>query len=114
MLSSTDFAHKSLIRVKNPRFAFAQALRIFAPSEPKVYRGHPSHGDYWGKRNVWQRMRLVHALAVVGDNVSIGDNCVVYPFVYIGDNVSVGDNCVIYPACRFAQRYRGRQVCRHT
>src|SRR5690349_12015604 len=33
---------KTLIRVKNPRFAFAQVLRIFAP-EPKVYRGiHPT------------------------------------------------------------------------
>jgi UDP-3-O-[3-hydroxymyristoyl] glucosamine N-acyltransferase len=86
---------KPLIRVKNPRFAFAQALRIFAP-EPKVYRGiHPSavigEGCRFGKN------ASVHALAVVGDSVTLGDNCVVYPYAYLGDNVTVGDNCVIYP-----------------
>jgi UDP-3-O-[3-hydroxymyristoyl] glucosamine N-acyltransferase len=42
---------KPLIRVKNPRFAFAQALRIFAP-EPKAYRG-------------------IHPTAVLGENVSL-------------------------------------------
>ena len=86
---------KPLIRVKNPRFAFAQALKIFAP-EPKVYQGiHPT-------AVLGQNIRLghnasVHALAVVGDNVTLGDNCVVYPFAYIGDNVTLGDDCVIYP-----------------
>ena len=42
-------AGKPLIRVKNPRFAFAQVLRIFAP-EPKVYKG-------------------IHPTAVIGENV---------------------------------------------
>lgn len=87
--------NKPLIRVKNPRFAFAQVLRIFAP-EPRVYRGihpaavigdNPSFGD-----NV-----SIHALAVIGDNVAIGSNSVIYPHAFIGDNVTIGDNCVIYP-----------------
>ncbi len=34
---------------------------------------------------------------MIGDNVTLGDNCVIYPFAYLGDNVTVGDNCVIYP-----------------
>jgi UDP-3-O-[3-hydroxymyristoyl] glucosamine N-acyltransferase len=95
VVNSPDLAHKSLIRVKNPRFAFAQVLRIFAP-EPKVYRGiHPT--AIIGENVKFGQNASVHALAVVGDNVSIGDNCVIYPFVYIGDNVSIGDNCVVYP-----------------
>lgn len=93
--ASMDLGHKSLIRVKNPRFAFAQVLRIFAP-EPKVYRGiHPT--AIIGENVEIGQNASVHALAVVGDNVKIGDNCVVYPFAYLGDDVSVGSNCVIYP-----------------
>jgi UDP-3-O-[3-hydroxymyristoyl] glucosamine N-acyltransferase len=86
---------KPLIRVKNPRFAFAQVLRIFAP-EPKIFKGihqtavigeNPQFGD-----NV-----SIHANAVVGDGAKIGKNSVIYPFTYVGDNVTIGDNCVIYP-----------------
>lgn len=86
---------KPLIRVKNPRFAFAQVLRIFAP-EPKVYQGiHPT--ALIGENVQFGANASVHALAFVGDNVTLGDNCVVYPFAYLGDNVTLGDNCVIYP-----------------
>jgi UDP-3-O-[3-hydroxymyristoyl] glucosamine N-acyltransferase len=86
---------KPLIRVKNPRFAFAQALRIFAP-EPKAYRGiHPT--AVLGENVRFGQNTSVHALAVIGDNVTLGENCVVYPFAYLGDNVTLGDSCVIYP-----------------
>lgn len=92
---SATSANKPLIRVKNPRFAFAQVLRIFAP-EPKVYQGiHPT--AVIGENVRFGHNASVHALAVLGDNVTLGDNCVVYPFAYIGDNVTLGDNCVIYP-----------------
>jgi UDP-3-O-[3-hydroxymyristoyl] glucosamine N-acyltransferase len=93
--ASSSSTGKPLIRVKNPRFAFAQVLRIFAP-EPKVYLGiHPK--AIVGENTNFGENVSVHALAVVGDNVRLGENCVIYPFVYIGDNVTVGDNCVIYP-----------------
>ena len=86
---------KPIIRVKNPRFAFAQVLRIFAP-EPKVYKGiHPT--AVIGENARFGHNASVHALAVIGDNVRMGENCVIYPFVYIGDNVTLGDNCVVYP-----------------
>ena len=93
--ASSSAGQKPLIRVKNPRFAFAQALRIFAP-EPKVYKGiHPT--AVIGENVSFGQNVSVHALAVIGDNVKLGDNCVIYPFAYLGDNVSVGSNCVIYP-----------------
>jgi UDP-3-O-[3-hydroxymyristoyl] glucosamine N-acyltransferase len=88
-------ANKPLIRVKNPRFAFAQVLRIFAP-EPKVYRGiHPT--AVIGRNVILGENVSIHSLAVIGDNVAIGANTVVYPHAYIGDDVTIGDNCVIYP-----------------
>ncbi len=86
---------KPIIRVKNPRFAFAQALRIFAP-QPKVYRGvHPT--AVIGRDTRIGENASVHALAVIGDGVTLGRNCVVFPFAYIGDNVTLGDDCVLYP-----------------
>ena len=86
---------KPLIRVKNPRFAFAQVLRIFAP-EPKVYKGiHPT--AVIGENARFGHNASVHAMAVIGDDVRLGNNCVIYPFVYLGDNVTLGDNCVVYP-----------------
>jgi UDP-3-O-[3-hydroxymyristoyl] glucosamine N-acyltransferase len=88
-------AAKPLIRVKNPRFAFAQVLRIFAP-EPKVYQGiHPS--ALIGRNVVLGDNVSIHAQAVIGDDVRIGDNSVIYPFSYVGDNVVIGESCVIYP-----------------
>lgn len=86
---------KPLIRVKNPKFAFAQVLRIFAP-EPKVYKGiHPT--AQFGKNVTIGENVSVHAHAVIGDNVSIGEHSVIYPFTYIGDNVTIGASCVLYP-----------------
>jgi UDP-3-O-[3-hydroxymyristoyl] glucosamine N-acyltransferase len=86
---------KTIIRVSNPRFAFAQVLRIFAP-EPKVYQGiHPTASI--AETTVLGHNVSVHANSVIGENCVIGANVVIYPFVYIGDNVSIGDNCVIYP-----------------
>jgi UDP-3-O-[3-hydroxymyristoyl] glucosamine N-acyltransferase len=92
---SSPVIQKPTIRVKNPRFAFAQVLRIFAP-EPKVYRGiHPT-------AIVAESAKLghnvsIHSSSVVGENCILGDNVVIYPFVYIGDGVTIGNNCVIYP-----------------
>lgn len=89
------FKGKPLIRVKNPRFAFAQALRIFAP-EPKVYQGiHPT--AIIGEHFAFGENISVHGLSSIGDNVRLGDNSVIYPFAFVGDNVVIGDNCVVYP-----------------
>jgi len=86
---------KPLIRVKNPKFAFAQALRIFAP-EPKVFQGiHPS--AFIGQTTRLGKNVSVHANCVIGEGCTIGDSVVIYPFTYIGDGVTIGSNCVIYP-----------------
>ncbi len=92
---SSPAIQKPIIRVKNPRFAFAQVLRIFAP-EPKVYKGiHPT--ALIGENVTLGKNVSIHANSVIGENVTIGDNTVIYPFVYIGDDVQIGNNCVIYP-----------------
>jgi UDP-3-O-[3-hydroxymyristoyl] glucosamine N-acyltransferase len=86
---------KPLIRVKNPKFAFAQVLRIFAP-EAKIYKG--IHGTAQiDPTAVLGDNVSVHASAVIGENAVIGANTVIFPFTFIGDNVTIGSDCVVYP-----------------
>ena len=84
--SSADIS-KPLIRVKNPKFAFAQVLRVFAP-ETKVYQGIHASAHIASTTEMGQNVS-VHANAVIGDSSRLGNNTVIYPFVYIGDNVTI-------------------------
>ena len=38
-----------------------------------------------------------HINVIVGENVSIGKNCILYPGVFINHNVMIGDNVIIHP-----------------
>ena len=72
----TEFA-KPAIRVENPRVAFVSLLKVFTPQitvEPGV-----------------------HDTAIVGKNVSIGDNTSIMPYAVIADNVKIGNNTIVYP-----------------
>lgn len=73
----TEDIPKPMIRVQNPRMAFAKLLELFTPPV-KVERA-------------------VHPTAVIGANVRLGQNVAVMPYVVIADNVTIGDNCVLYP-----------------
>jgi UDP-3-O-[3-hydroxymyristoyl] glucosamine N-acyltransferase len=69
---------KTLIRVANPQWAFAQVLGLIDQK-----RAHHPGG--------------IHPKAFVEPTASIGNGTVVYPGCYIGHNVRVGANCLIYP-----------------
>jgi UDP-3-O-[3-hydroxymyristoyl] glucosamine N-acyltransferase len=86
---------KPLIRVKNPKFAFAQVLRIFAP-EQKIYKGIHETAQIDPSAKLGENVSI-HASSVVGENTLIGANTVIFPFVFVGDNVTIGPDCVIYP-----------------
>lgn len=86
---------RPVIRVENPRQAFADLLELFRPGEEVERAISPlacvSEDAKLGK-NV-----AVQAFAVVEAGAEIGDNTVVYPHVYIGRHVKVGSDCVFYP-----------------
>lgn len=42
----------------------------------------------------------VGAFAYIGQNVTVGDNCKIYPNVYIGDDVSIGNNVTLFPGVK--------------
>jgi UDP-3-O-[3-hydroxymyristoyl] glucosamine N-acyltransferase len=104
---------KPIIRVKNPKFAFAQALRVFAP-EPKVFQGiHPTANI--GVKTQLGKNVSVHANSVIGEGCSIGDNVVIFPFVFIGDGVHIGNDSVVYPQVTIHDRTEiGENVIIHS
>jgi len=93
----SQFKNKTLIKVKNPQYAFSMVLTIIdrerlAKIEHKI---HPSAS--------------ISSKAVIGENVYIGQNVVVedgaqigsgtklFPNVYIGFNTKIGKDCIFYP-----------------
>lgn len=86
---------KPIIRVANPRTAFAALLELFRAREDVERIISPlavvAPGAKIGK-NV-----AIQPFAVVEEDVEIGDGCVVYSHVYIGKRVKVGQNCTFYP-----------------
>ena len=86
---------KTLIRVKNPRAAFARALAIFCP--PRLYPAqvHPT-------AQLGQNVRLgegvfVGEYAVLRDNVTVGNRTVIDAHCFIGEDSRLGDDCLLYP-----------------
>jgi UDP-3-O-[3-hydroxymyristoyl] glucosamine N-acyltransferase len=101
---------KIVIRVANPRVAYAQAVAIFFP-EPKFAAGiHPTA--------VIAKSAQVDATAhigphcTVGERVKIGANCVLISGVFVGDDSVIGDdsklfaNVAIYDRMQIGQRVR--------
>lgn len=66
------------IMVKKPEIAFIQLLKKFEPSQPLVPKG-------------------IHPTAIVEDNVQLGENCAIGPYVFIGKYTKIGKNSVIFP-----------------
>ncbi|WP_027937061.1 UDP-3-O-(3-hydroxymyristoyl)glucosamine N-acyltransferase [Anaeroarcus burkinensis] len=86
---------KAVVRVDNPRAAFAILLELFSPS-PAVERGvHPS--AVVAENVVLGDNVAIMPCAVIDSGASIGANTIVYPHSYVGVGSSVGSDCILYP-----------------
>lgn len=83
-LEVKDFP-KPIIRVGDPRLAFAQILELFAPQ-----------GEYF---------KGIHSTVVLGKRLKIGKNISIGPYVVVEDDVKLDDNI-----CLSAFVYLGRKV----
>jgi UDP-3-O-[3-hydroxymyristoyl] glucosamine N-acyltransferase len=101
-----------LLRVKNPRFAFARAIELLhvKPSQPTGI----SDKATIGQRSVIGVEPSIHPFAVIGDDVTIGDRVTLYPGVYLGNGSIVDDDCVVYPNVYIGYEVRvGKRVIIH-
>jgi len=107
---NSSSAKKTVIRVDNPRLAFAKALAVFFP-EPKFIAGiHPSAAIAASAQI--DPTAHIGPHCTVGERVKIGANAVLQAGNFIGDDAVIGDetnlfsNVTIYPRTQIGKRVR--------
>ncbi len=90
-----DVGPRPCIRSKNPYFAFAKILTLFAPKR-KFPKGVMSGAHVSPEAHVGQDA-AIYPGALVEAGAKIGDHSVIYPGVYVGEGSSIGADCIIYP-----------------
>jgi UDP-3-O-[3-hydroxymyristoyl] glucosamine N-acyltransferase len=78
-LSFAETLPTAVIRVADPRVAFAKALETIYPRKRRAAGVHPS--------------------AVIAPTAQLGQGCSVGAHVFIGENSQIGDACQIGPGC---------------
>ena len=73
----TPEMHLPLLRVRNPRLAFARVLELF-------------HNKPYQATGVSDK-------AAIGANVTIGSECSIQPFAVVADNARIGNRVTLYP-----------------
>jgi UDP-3-O-[3-hydroxymyristoyl] glucosamine N-acyltransferase len=102
----------NLIRVSNPRLAFATVLEKFHPTKRPAPGIHPSAVLGEGCRTGNQVS--IGPGVVLGDRVVLGNNVVLHPLVVIGDDVVIDDQTTVHPHAVILERCRiGRRVIIH-
>ncbi len=84
------------VAVKNPRYAFAQALRIFYV-RPYAAGGVSEHAVIGDGARLGADC-TIHPCAVVAGGARIGSRVTLYPGVSVGAGSVIGDDCVLYPS----------------
>lgn len=103
---------KALIRVDNPRLAFARVLALFAPERVQPTGVAPTAviaDDAELAADV-----VVGEYSHIGSGSRIGAGVVIYPGVYVGGDVVIGDGTIVYPRVTVLDRVEiGRNVILH-
>jgi len=101
-----------LLRVENPRLAFARVLELFYV---KPYRASGiSKKASIGKNVVIGAEPSIHPFAVVADDAKVGDRVTLYPGVSIGRGSVVDDDSIIHANVSIGDNIRiGKRVIIH-
>jgi UDP-3-O-[3-hydroxymyristoyl] glucosamine N-acyltransferase len=96
--------NRTVIRVENPRAAFARIIQILYPEAP--LRGiHPS--AHIASSAKIDPDCFIGPNVTIGQTVRIGSRCVVHAGCFLGDEVVLGDSCVLHPNVTI---YRGVRI----
>lgn len=111
-LDAPSAASLPLLRVKNPRLAFAQALECLYV---RPYRASGiNERAVIGNSVVIGSDPSIHPCAVIADSAHIGDRVTLFPGVYIGKGSLVGDDTVIHPNVSIGENVSiGKRVVIH-
>lgn len=110
---NTPEVSRPVIRVRNPKLAFAKVLELFS-MKPRKASGI-SERAVTGADAVIGADCSIHALVVIGDRVRLGDNVTIYPGAFVGDDSSIGDGTVIHANVSIAHGVTiGKRVIVHS
>jgi len=84
-----------VIRVKNPQAAFSHLVRIFYPPMPSWSGISPV--AHVGQNIKMGKDVAIAPFVVVQNHVTLGDRVTLHPHVVLGDHVSVGNDVEIFP-----------------
>lgn len=87
---------RPVIRVENPRAAFAALLELFR-HRAEVERVVSDKAYIAPSAKIGKDVAVM-PFAYIDEGAEIGDGTVIYPHVYVGRNVKVGSNCLFYPS----------------
>ena len=90
-----DLPGKTVIRVRNPRYGFAQIVRIFSPPPPRRPGVHPT--AQIGDNVTLEAEVAIGPYAVIGERARIGARSSIGAGCVLGENIVVGEDCVLYP-----------------
>lgn len=88
--------NRPVIRVENPRAAFAALLELFR-HRAEVERVISDKAYIAPSAKIGKDVAVM-PFAYIDEGAEIGDGTVIYPHVYVGRNVKVGSNCLFYPS----------------
>lgn len=88
--------NRPVIRVENPRAAFAALLELFR-HRAEVERVVSDKAYIATSAKIGKDVAVM-PFAYIDEGAEIGDGTVIYPHVYVGRNVKVGSNCLFYPS----------------
>ncbi|MHB8835061.1 MAG: UDP-3-O-(3-hydroxymyristoyl)glucosamine N-acyltransferase [Candidatus Methylomirabilia bacterium] len=104
---------RNLIRVGNPRLAFAETLALFHRTQHPPAGIHPSAVVEPGA--VVDPSASVAAFCFVGAGARIGARAVLHPFVHVGPETEIGAETLLYPGVIVRERVSlGARVIVHS
>ncbi len=110
--NDTQSEIKPIIQVANPFKAFTQIINHFYPAKKPAAGIHPTASiadDVILGKNV-----TIGPFVIIESGVKIGDNCVIKGHVNIGADVAIGANTILHPHVTIYDRCQiGERVCIH-
>ncbi len=88
--------NRPVIRVENPRAAFAALLELFR-HRAEVERVVSDRAYVAPTAKIGKNVAVM-PFAYIDEGAEISDGTVIYPHVYVGKNVKVGADCLFYPS----------------
>ncbi|WP_270852578.1 UDP-3-O-(3-hydroxymyristoyl)glucosamine N-acyltransferase [Fusobacterium varium] len=80
---------------ENPRLRYAQLLTEILKKDKKEYKNFFKDGYYFGENIEIGKNVIIEPFVKIGSNIQIGDNTIIKSGALIENNVKIGKNCYI-------------------